>query len=589
MTISAPADAGVFYGTRTLKQAVHDGGTAPEGVVRDEPAKERRGFMLDIARKHYDAEWIKDRIRELGDLKFNELGLHFSDDQGFRIESDSHPEVVSADHLTKAQVKEIVDLAAERHIEVVPEIDSPGHLGAVIAAHPDLQLRNAQGTPTRGAIDISKAESAEIVDDLLNEYADVFPGSQWHLGGDEYQALTVSDPQASYPQLAAAARERYGPGATVADLTTGWLDDRARTVRAHDRTPRAWNDGFFRDTSVRPAAGLQVAYWTGKEIGARQPVEYLAAGREVINYNDEFLYYVLGEPQTFVYPTGERIYEQWTRACCAAPSRSRPSTTTRSSAAASRCGATSPTPRPRPRSRTASGCPSRRPSRSCGTRAARAVLGLLPGPGGPPDLSGGAAHRRHGLSDTAADRRTAVVMCGRVEHTPGGAGTWATGVLRRGPRAAAARGTGRAGGRRGHDAAHLRAGRMAGVGVPGRRRRRRQHAGPGRRDRSPGAVRLRHGQRLRRPGGGGPESGAWTTCLVRAAMAGYLGAENEGLTLEDYFLDPRDAADRAVAWAAEAGRDANPRELVDLLTAEPGPQAENLFFRFLDRLGVVPL
>ncbi|MET9833170.1 glycoside hydrolase family 20 protein [Streptomyces sp. NPDC006385] len=312
VTISAPAQAGVFYGTRTLKQEVHGGGTAPEGVVRDAPDKPVRGFMLDIARKHFTADWIEDRVRELGDLKFNQLGLHFSDDQGFRVESDSHPEVVSKQHLTKAQVKEIVDLAAARHITVVPEIDSPGHLGAVIAAHPELQLRNVSGIATRGAIDISNPESARIVDDLLNEYADLFPGGQWHLGGDEYQALTVSDPQVTYPQLAAAAREVYGPSGTVADLTTKWLNDRAATVRAHGRTPRAWNDGFFRDTSVEPAKDIQVAYWTGKEIGARVPGEYLRAGRELINYNDEFLYYVLGQPQTFVYPTGERIYEQWT-------------------------------------------------------------------------------------------------------------------------------------------------------------------------------------------------------------------------------------------------------------------------------------
>jgi hexosaminidase len=309
--ISGPAEAGVFYGTRTLKQEVHGGGTAPEGVVRDEPAKPVRGFMLDIARKPYSESWIEDRIRELGDLKFNELGLHFSDDQAFRIQSSTHPEIVSPDHLTKAQVGRIVKLANSRHITVVPEIDSPGHLGAVIAAHPDLQLRNANGVATRGAIDISKPGSAKIVDDLLNEYAGLFTGGQWNLGGDEYQALTVKDPQASYPQLAAAARQRYGSGGTVADLATGWLNDRADTVRAHGRTMRAWNDGFFRGTSVQPAKDLQVAYWTGKEIGARQPAEYLSAGRKVVNYNDEFLYYVLGQPQTFVYPTGQRIYEQW--------------------------------------------------------------------------------------------------------------------------------------------------------------------------------------------------------------------------------------------------------------------------------------
>ncbi len=312
VTISGSGDAGVFYGTRTLKQEVHAGGTAPEGVVRDEPAKPVRGFMLDIARKHFTADWIEDRVRELGDLKFNQLGLHFSDDQGFRIASDSHPEIVSEEHLTKAQVKRIVDLAASRHITVVPEIDSPGHLGAVIAAHPDLQLRNVRGVATRGAVDISDPDAAEIVDDLLNEYAGLFPGGHWHLGGDEYQALVVSDPEASYPQLATAAREAYGSGATVEDLTTGWLNDRADTVRAHDKIPRAWNDGFFAGTSVQADKDIQVAYWTGKEIGARLPIAYLREGRKIINYNDEFLYYVLGQPLTFVYPTGQRIYEQWT-------------------------------------------------------------------------------------------------------------------------------------------------------------------------------------------------------------------------------------------------------------------------------------
>ncbi|MFC9808065.1 beta-N-acetylhexosaminidase [Streptomyces griseoaurantiacus] len=312
--IAGPGQSGVFYGTRTLKQEVHGGGTAPEGVVRDRPAKPVRGFMLDIARKHFTAGWIEDRVRELGDLKYNELGLHFSDDQGFRIESDTHPEVVSEEHLTKAQVKRIVSLAAERHIAVVPEIDSPGHLGAVIDAHPDLQLRNAGGaSASRGTLDISKPAAAKIVDDLLDEYAGLFPGSGWHLGGDEYQALTASNPAASYPQLASAAVKRYGAGATIADLTTGWLNDRAAVVARHGRTPRAWNDGFYR--SVKKAGvskDVRVAYWTGKEYGARQATEYLAAGREVVNYNDEFLYYVLGQPQTFVYPTGERIYQQWT-------------------------------------------------------------------------------------------------------------------------------------------------------------------------------------------------------------------------------------------------------------------------------------
>ncbi|MFI6091641.1 hypothetical protein [Streptomyces sp. Je 1-332] len=83
-----------------------------------------------------------------------------------------------------------------------------------------------------------------------------------------------------------------------------------------------------------------------------------------------------------------------------------------------------------------------------------------------------------------------------------------------------------------------------------------------------------------------PESGVWTTCLAREAMAGYIG--DDGLSLDDYFLEPRDAADRAVTWAAESGRTVAPAPLLDVLKAAAEPSAEELFFRFLDRLGVVP-
>ncbi|MFD9407526.1 family 20 glycosylhydrolase [Streptomyces sp. NPDC059989] len=310
--IAGPDQAGVFYGTRTLKQAVRSAGSAPEGTVRDGPAKPQRGLNLDIARKHFTPDWIEDRLREMADLKLNQLGLHFSDDQAFRIESDSHPEIVSTPHLTKAQVRSITALAARLHITVVPEIDSPGHLGAVLRVHPDLQLRDVQGKAVKGAVDIANPASAKLVDELLREYRPLFPGGAWHLGADEYQALVVRDPEASFPQLASAARQRYGPTARVQDLATGWLNDRADTVRPSGKALKAWNDGFFRGGAATAAKDIQVEYWTGKEIGARPPLEYLREGRKVVNLNDEYLYYVLGEPNEFTYPTGRRIYEEWT-------------------------------------------------------------------------------------------------------------------------------------------------------------------------------------------------------------------------------------------------------------------------------------
>ncbi|MEW1721237.1 glycoside hydrolase family 20 protein [Streptomyces sp. NPDC093109] len=310
--ITGPDRAGVFYGTRTLKQSLRADGVMPEGVVRDSPARAERGLNLDIARKYYTPGWIEARLREMADLKMNMLGLHFSDDQGFRIESSSHPEIVSAQHLSKADVRKILALADQLHITVVPEIDSPGHLGAVLRAHPDLQLRNASGKATQGAIDISKPASAKIVDDLDREFAALFKGPYWNLGADEYQALVVRNPEASYPELARQAVQKYGSGARVQDLTTAWTNDRAAALKSFNKKFKVWNDGLFKGGVVKANPAFEVQYWTGKELGARQPQEYLDEGRQVVNFNDEYLYYVLGQPNTFVYPTGQRIYEQWT-------------------------------------------------------------------------------------------------------------------------------------------------------------------------------------------------------------------------------------------------------------------------------------
>lgn len=81
-----------------------------------------------------------------------------------------------------------------------------------------------------------------------------------------------------------------------------------------------------------------------------------------------------------------------------------------------------------------------------------------------------------------------------------------------------------------------------------------------------------------------PDAGAWTTCLGRAATALFIGGDERAL--EDYFLPPDDAAARAVSWARECGRAVEAQPLADVLNAVAEPSAEELFFRFLDRLGV---
>lgn len=309
--ITAETAAGAFYGTRTLLQSVREGDGVAEGVVTDRPDRPQRGLMVDIARKHFPAEWIADRMREMADLKLNQLHLHLSDDQAFRIESESHPEVVSDPHLTKDEVRDLLELAETLHITVIPEIDSPGHLGAVLEAHPDLQLTRADGTPAEGGIDIANPRSGELIDELLTEYAELFPGPYFHIGGDEYVAMYSSDPEATYPELAEAAREEHGPDAGVQDLATSWLNARAETVRDADRTPQVWNDGMHAGGTVQPGEDREVTYWTGREVDARPPEEYLEEGYQLVNLSSEYVYYVLGEPNEFTYPTGERIYQEW--------------------------------------------------------------------------------------------------------------------------------------------------------------------------------------------------------------------------------------------------------------------------------------
>ena len=114
MRIEARTAAGAFYGTRTVLQLLRRGRQRSRPArARDWPRYPERGLMIDNGRRYFSPAWIKrDGSGELAYLKLNQLHLHFSDNEGFRIESESHPEVVSRPHLTKRQVRGIVELRA---------------------------------------------------------------------------------------------------------------------------------------------------------------------------------------------------------------------------------------------------------------------------------------------------------------------------------------------------------------------------------------------------------------------------------------------------------------------------------------------
>jgi hexosaminidase len=314
--IAANTTAGAFYGTRTLLQLVHRSRSLPAGVARDWPRYPQRGLMVDIGRKSFSLGWLRARIRELAYLKMNLLHLHFSDDQGWRIASDSHPEVVSARHLSKTDVRRLIALATAYHVTVVPEIDMPGHLGAALTHHPGLQLRSAVGARDRSALDYTLPAARRFVRELLDEYLDLFPGPYWHMGADEFPgALPSAVGTRPYPQLLADARARYGPRADAEDGYLGFINWVDSIVRAHGKTLRVWNDGLAGANVVRLNPDIIVEWWnnpSGPSSGP-SPQDFIAAGHRVLNAGWFPTYYVvsLSEGRILTRPDIRRAYESW--------------------------------------------------------------------------------------------------------------------------------------------------------------------------------------------------------------------------------------------------------------------------------------
>lgn len=292
LTVSAATDAGAFYGTQTVLQLLRESQQLPFGVARDWPLKPERGLSVDCGRKFFTAAWLREEVSELAYLKLNTLHLHLTDNDGFRIESSSHPEIVAREHLTKQEVRDLIAFAAERHVTVIPEIDMPGHMGAILAAHPELQLYDsahtapAPGTPNYGLIDLTNPRSYALMQDLLEEFLPLFPGPYWHIGADEY----VTD-YAKYPQLLAYARAQYGPGANAKDTSLGFINWADARVRAAGKSLRVWNDGLGGGAAVKVNPDVVVDYWMSYGLTPQQLVD---EGHLIANQSWDPTYYVTG-------------------------------------------------------------------------------------------------------------------------------------------------------------------------------------------------------------------------------------------------------------------------------------------------------
>jgi hexosaminidase len=314
--VAANAAAGAFYGTRTILQLLRQSPSLPAGSGSDWPRYPERGLMVDIGRKAFSLAWLEDRVRELGYLKLNYLHLHFTENTGWRIASDRHPEVVSPEHLSKTQVRELISLAGRYHVTVVPEIDMPGHMGAALANHPELQLRDAFGQPNPNNLDYTKPGARQFARDLVEEYMSLFPGPYFHVGADEYLSLgpvpLVQTPldYSSYPNLQDYARREYGPDATPKDGILGFLNSIDELVRAHGKTMRVWNDGLGGGHAVSLRPDVVAEWW--REAEGSEPQDLVAQGRRIMNAGWYPTYYVNGATGSVPpRPDFAEVYASW--------------------------------------------------------------------------------------------------------------------------------------------------------------------------------------------------------------------------------------------------------------------------------------
>lgn len=206
VTISASTSKGIFYGIQTLRQIVLQ---CPDRklaatVIEDYPRFEWRGLHLDVSRHFFPVSFIYKFLDAMAFYKFNRFHWHLTDDQGWRVEIKKYPELTKigsyreqedgsmyGGYYSQEEIKQVVVYAEKLHIEVVPEIEMPGHTVAAIAAYPGLSCRGKKlEVWNRWGIsdDVFCAgrESAfDFLEDVLSEVIDLFPGEYIHIGGDE--------------------------------------------------------------------------------------------------------------------------------------------------------------------------------------------------------------------------------------------------------------------------------------------------------------------------------------------------------------------------------------------------------------------
>ena len=287
VTLDASTERGIVWGLTTLAELM-DGKEIPCCHIEDAPKYIHRALSLDCARHFFPIEEVRKIIEEISLAKMNVLHWHLSDDQAWRIESRKFPKLhtTSGEYYTQDEIRDVVEYARIRGVEIIPEIDMPGHTTGILAAYPEyscsqkeVKLANAGGIyPV--ILCAGREETFAFAEELLDEIIPLFPGKRFHIGGDEA-------PKSEWKKCPYCKKRMEKLGITdIEDLQGYFTEQVIRILKKHDKQPICWNDTLISSNAPK---NVQVQYWT---LQHRIPMqEFVENGGKWI-YSDMFEIYL---------------------------------------------------------------------------------------------------------------------------------------------------------------------------------------------------------------------------------------------------------------------------------------------------------
>lgn len=311
--IKASTTAGFFYAFQTIRKllppefmaSVRSTSTTfslPCVSIKDAPRFSYRGFMLDEGRHFFGVNEVKKLLDLMAAYKMNNFHWHLTEDQGWRIEIKKYPRLTSVGSIapnswftdmkyggywtnstygpyfyTQEQIKEVVAYAKERHINIIPEIDMPGHFTAAMTAYPEFSCTPygshsvwSSGGISGDVMNVANPKAVQFAKDILKEICDIFPGQYIHIGGDECPDNAWKSNEECKKLYEAEKLTNYR------QLQSRFIKQMSDYLRTRGRKTVVWNEAITAtgaDLNSIKAAGVKVFCWNPAAASAKQAAE----------------------------------------------------------------------------------------------------------------------------------------------------------------------------------------------------------------------------------------------------------------------------------------------------------------------------